>query len=41
MAGYIPAENMRFRDAELITFKVTDKNNDNAELGASKAEIDN
>jgi ATP-binding cassette subfamily E protein 1 len=40
LAGYIPAENMRFRDVEL-TFKVTEQNNDNAELGASKAELDN
>lgn len=41
LAGFIPAENMRFRDEEL-TFKVSENVNDNAALGkASDIEKEN
>lgn len=32
LAGFIPSENMRFRDVEL-TFKVSEQENENALLG--------
>jgi len=40
LSGFIPSENLRFRDAEL-TFKVSEQNNENALIGMSDAEKDN
>lgn len=40
LSGFIPSENMRFRDEEL-TFKVKESNNDNVVLGESEATKDN
>jgi translation initiation factor RLI1 len=37
LAGFVPSENMRFRDEEL-TFKVQERDNENALLGGSEEE---